>query len=154
MNWKILFLATVVVISGCTTFTGPKEETVTSSESPEAATSGASDIQPSELPDNTTTVYFTDSGFQPSSITVEEGTTVTWINNASKTMWVGSNRHPTHRQYAGNSLAEHCEAGDQNMAAFDQCTTGDRFSFTFEKTGTWGYHNHQPFERGGTVTVR
>lgn len=151
MNWKVLLLAAVVVCSGCTTFTGPQEEKGTEDTPNNSAESG--ETQPSNLEEDTTTIYFTGKGFQPTSITVEQGTTVTWINNASTTMWVGSDRHPTHREYAGNSLSEHCRNGDQTTAAFDQCSTGDRFSFTFEKIGKWGYHNHQPYVSGGTITV-
>jgi plastocyanin len=148
MNWKIFFVAAVVVCSGCTSFAANQDETTPPD------TSKPADTQPTELETDEPTIYFTDSGFQPASITVEQGTTVTWINNASSSMWVGSNDHPVHAEYAGSSLAEHCSSGDQTTAAFDQCTTGDRFSFTFEKTGEWSYHNHEPFARGGTITVR
>lgn len=144
MDWKIFLVAAVVVCSGCTAFQSPQEETETSEPT---------DTQPSNLSEDTTTIYFTGDGFQPASITVEKGTTVTWVNNASTTMWVASSRHPTHRDYSGTSKSEHCQDGDQNTAAFDQCSTGNRFSFTFEKTGTWSYHNHQPFVSGGTITV-
>lgn len=150
MNWKVFAVALVVTCSGCTTFTGPQEETGT--DTPE--TSQPAETQPSNLTEDTTTIYFTENGFEPASLTVEQGTTVTWINNASTSMWVGSDRHPTHRQYAESSRSEHCQNGDQNEPAFDQCSTGDRFTFTFEKTGEWSYHNHQPFARGGTITVR
>lgn len=99
------------------------------------------------------TVTYTDSGFQPSEVTVERGETVVWVNEASNAMWVGSDQHPSHTEYAGSSLREHCSSGDQTSAAFDQCSTGERFSFTFEKPGEWGYHNHRSSLDTGTVVV-
>ena len=108
---------------------------------------------PSQLDQSNNTVYLTSSGFQPSEITVGQGGTVTWVNNGSSQMWVGSDSHPSHTEYAGSSLPEHCSGGDQVEAAFDQCSSGDRFSFTFEKTGEWGYHNHLDSSQIGTVTV-
>lgn len=144
MDWKIFAVAAVVIASGCTALSGAQEDK-TDTRTP--------NTEPSELEENTTTIYFTGSGFQPGSITVGTGTTVTWINNASSSMWVASDRHPNHREYSGTSRTEHCQSGDQSTAAFDQCSTGDRFSFTFEKTGEWRYHNHEPYVRGGSVTV-
>jgi len=148
MNYRIPVLVILTVIaSGC--ISSNTAQPSPSNDSPSAN-------QTSELtqnPQSNNTIVFTGSGFQPADITVEQGETVTWVNDASTSMWVGSDQHPTHTEYAGSSLREHCQKGDQNSAAFDQCSTGDRFSFTFEKTGEWGYHNHQPFVSGGTVTV-
>jgi plastocyanin len=142
----MLVVAAAVLAAGCTTFTQNEQ----SSEDRSGDTS-----EPAQQPAREeATIYFTSSGFQPADVTVEQGGTVTWINNASRSMWVGSNDHPVHTKYSGTSRSQHCEDGDQTSAAFDQCSTGDRFSFTFEKTGEWGYHNHQPFVPGGTVTVR
>jgi plastocyanin len=99
------------------------------------------------------TVYLTDSGFLPSEITIEQGETVTWINNDSSSMWVATDEHPSHTNYAGSQLYQHCSSGDQTEAAFDQCSSGDRFSFSFEKTGEWDYHNHDNAGQTGTVIV-
>jgi plastocyanin len=138
-------LAAVVAVSGCTQ-QSPSDAS--------NATPDRQDSQPSSNPENMTRIEFTGSGFEPADVTVEAGETVVWVNEAgSATMWIGSDRHPTHTDYSGTTLNEHCQSGDQNSAAFDQCSTGDRFSFTFEKTGEWGYHNHRPYVQGGTVTV-
>jgi plastocyanin len=139
-----LLIAVTVVAAGCT-------DSTESTSTPE--TESPDNTQPTDLEQENNTIFYTDSGFQPADLTVQQGDTVTWLDRSSNTMWVGSDRHPSHTNYAGTTRREHCQDGDQTTAAFDQCTTGDRFSFTFEKTGEWGYHNHQPFERGGTVTV-
>lgn len=143
MRWEIVALGLIVVASGCI----HSAEPVQNDNQQQDDTS-----EPADLSD-TRTIYFTGSGFQPADLTIEQGDTVTWISNSSS-MWVASDEHPTHTEYEGSNVNEHCENGDQTTAAFDQCSTGERFSFTFEKTGEWDYHNHQPFVRGGTITVR
>lgn len=100
----------------------------------------------------TATVTYTDSGFQPGSLSVPVGTTVTFTNESSDTMWVASDVHPTHTEYSGASRVEHCSGGS-SAAAFDQCQVGQTYSFTFNKPGTWGYHNHQMSFHTGTITV-
>lgn len=95
-------------------------------------------------------VYYTESGFEPSVKRIDQGDTVTWVNNASQAMWVGSDNHPSHTKYSGTSVYQHCSNGESDT--FDQCSEGDSYSFTFEKTGEWGYHNHRsPFDEGTIV---
>lgn len=137
----ILIVAAIIVVSGCVSQDGSDQPNTPETDQPETNADG----------DSRNIIYLTDSGFQPSDITVQTGEKVTWINNASSSMWVASDRHPSHTEYAGTSLGEHCSS---EVTAFDQCSTGEEYSFTFEKEGQWGYHNHQPFIRGGKVTVR
>lgn len=146
MRWYILILAFVVLGSGC--IDNSQEDSV-DQEMPDQTSI------PTELMNNSTenTIYLTDSGFVPSEITVEEGETVSWINNGSSSMWVATDEHPSHTNYAGSQLYQHCNSGDQTEAAFDQCSSGDQFSFTFEKTGEWDYHNHDSARQTGTVIV-
>jgi plastocyanin len=139
MHWKLLILGLVVITSGCM----------------DNGQSGQTSAPTEETTDNTEnyTVYLTESGFQPSELTIQQGETVTWVNNASNSMWVASDQHPSHNNYAGSALYQHCQGGDQTEAAFDQCSSGGEFSFTFEKTGEWSYHNHERAVQGGTITV-
>lgn len=155
MKWILFVMAAVVLASGCTgTSTEPTPDDQNqdvNNENPDADTSTPADGGGDT--DDENRIVFTGSGFQPSDITIEQGETVTFVDEADNTMWVASDRHPNHRDYAGTTRTAHCENGDQTEAAFDQCSTGDRFSFTFEKTGEWGYHNHKPYVGGGTITV-
>ncbi len=101
----------------------------------------------------TVTVRYTDTGFSPQSITVPAGTKVTFVNNSSQRMWVGSDVHPVHAEYDGTTLAQHCGSG----TSFDQCKAedaGTSYSFTFTKAGTFGYHNHTRANDRGTVIVQ
>lgn len=135
-------IVTTVIVSGCT-------DELPDEQLPE---NNNSTISPSNQSENTTLITHTSSGFQPQTITIEKGETVTWQSETGN-MWVASDRHPTHTQYAGTSRTEHCSGGDQTSAAFDQCSTGTEFSFTFEKSGDWNYHNHENSFQGGTVIV-
>jgi plastocyanin len=146
MKYEIILLGLIILASGC--IDNGQTETIEPDSADQTST-------PTSLANSSedNTVYLTESGFQPSEITVEQGETVTWINNASNVMWVASDQHPSHTNYADSSIYEHCQSGDQTESAFDQCSTGDEFSFTFEKTGEWSYHNHERAVQGGTVTV-
>lgn len=103
------------------------------------------------------TVTYTDQGFSPQNVTVMQGGTVTFVNQSSHQMWIASNPHPVHTGYDGTSVSQHCAAGYSGPAPFDECTAvnaGGSFSFTFNKTGSWGYHNHALHSDTGTVTVQ
>ena len=147
MRLEIALLGIVILVSGC------MDNGQTDSIEP-----GTMDqtSMPTELANDSrdNTIYLTESGFQPEDLTIQQGETVTWINNASNSMWVASDQHPTHRNYAGSTIYQHCQRGDQTGPAFDQCSSGDEFSFTFEKTGQWAYHNHDSAVQGGTITVQ
>ncbi len=87
-----------------------------------------------------TMVAYTDSGFSPASVTVKVGTTVTFVNNSAKQMWVASAVHPTH----------------QLLPGFDQLKSVGKdgtYEYTFEKVGTWKYHNHVGPSDTGSVVV-
>ncbi|MES2668729.1 MAG: plastocyanin/azurin family copper-binding protein [Patescibacteria group bacterium] len=102
------------------------------------------------------TVELTDSGFSPASVTVNRGETVRFVNTSSRGMWVGADEHPTHTEYDGTSTREHCADGRATNGTFDQCQqvpAGSMWDYTFEKSGTFGYHNHVGAGSVGTVVV-
>lgn len=96
-------------------------------------------------------VEYTDQGFAPKEISIKQGDTVKFINKSSGQMWVASATHPTHTVYSGTSREKHCP--DVKVEAFDQCSAGKEFSFTFSKAGTWNYHNHLNASQFGKVAV-
>lgn len=99
-------------------------------------------------------VKYTDSGYAPKELTVKVGDTVTWKNENSNGMWTASAMHPTHIIYGGTSLDEHCP--DMQNTSFDECKSaqpGESWSFTFDKKGTWRYHNHVQASDFGSVIV-
>lgn len=97
------------------------------------------------------TVTYTASGFSPERVTIEQGETVTWVNEGGPGMWVATDVHPSHSEYDGTSLRQHCQDGSSDT--FDACQTTQEYSFTFEKNGTFPYHNHRQAGHVGTVVV-
>ena len=79
------------------------------------------------------------TGFNPAAITVPAGTAVTWIALDSSAPTVASNPHPTHTDIPGFETTTIME--------------GQSWSFVFTQVGTWGYHNPNFPDQGGTVTL-
>ncbi len=85
-------------------------------------------------------IRYTDKGFVPDNIEVEEGSMVEFINESSTNMWVASIPHPAHSK----------------LPTFDQFRLykkGAIYRYVFEKKGTWEYHDHINAARGGVVKV-
>jgi len=140
--WYLLSQSAPVVPAGTT---GTELPAATSDTTGTAATSSAP------------TIVYTDDGFSPASITVPAGATVTFVNQSSGRMMVGSSPHPTHQDYDGTTRAVHCAAGYTGPVPFDECTaavTGESWTYTFAKAGTWKYHNHAAANDFGSVIVQ
>lgn len=94
------------------------------------------------------TVAYTNDGFSPSTLSIKNGDTVTFQNQSTKSMWTASDAHPSHRGYPtkGGCLG----------STFDSCTgvqQNDTWSFTFDISGSWEYHNHLSPSDTGTIIV-
>lgn len=100
----------------------------------------------------TASVSYNGSTFSPSTVTIARGGTVTFTSTGPS-MWVASGPHPEHTGYDGTTRAAHCVPGFNGTTAFDQCSGGQSYSFTFSKTGTWTYHNHLNASAFGKVVV-
>ena len=96
-------------------------------------------------------VFYSNDGFTPATVTVAKGSTITWDNQSGSNMWVASAMHPAHAGYSGTTLAQHCN--DATDVSFDQCKNSASYSFTFDKAGTWAYHNHSNAGHFGKVIV-
>lgn len=75
------------------------------------------------------TVRYTNSGFQPQKLTVSVGTMVEFINQSDREMWVASNMHPAHEILS-------------TLDQFKGVGKGQTYMYTFDKKGTWPYHDH------------
>ena len=88
-------------------------------------------------------IFITNRGFVPEEITIERGETVTFINEDSTEHWVASDSHPTHTNYPGSDIRNCGEKPDTQI--LDSCrgmAENEKFTFTFEKSGVWGIHDH------------
>ena len=117
---------------------------------PDNGVSAGVDVQVSTVPASASITYGS-NGFSPSEVTIKKGGTVTWTNSTGGNMWVASAMHPAHTAYSGTTLAQHCD--DATDVSFDQCKNGNTYSFTFNKAGTWAYHNHSGASQFGKVIV-
>lgn len=79
-------------------------------------------------------------GFNPKTVVVSVGTTVVWTNQSDSEMWVASAQHPTHQLLPG-------------FDALKGFARGEFYEYTFEKIGSWKYHNHLNASDFGTVEV-
>ena len=95
-------------------------------------------------------VTYDGSSFSPSTVTIKKGDTVTFTSTGGS-MWVATGPHPAHTGYGGTDLQTHCAAGA--APSFDQCGVGATYTFTFDKSGTWPYHNHRNPGAFGKVVV-
>jgi plastocyanin len=74
-------------------------------------------------------ILFTEDGFLPRDIRIDRGSSVQFTTNTSKYFWPASNLHPSHDIYSD----------------FDPrrpLAPEESWSFTFERPGIWGYHDH------------
>ncbi len=106
-------------------------------EQPSQPPSAQANPSPENSPSSVVEVNYDGTSFSPSPITIKKGATVRFVNKSSSPMWVASNPHPVHTDYPG----------------FDQKQRGDSYEFTFDKTGTWGYHNHLEPSITGQIIV-
>ena len=87
-------------------------------------------------------------GFLPGTLRIKAGESVTFINKDSLEHWPASDIHPTHNLYP--------ESGGCIGSKFDACRglkPGESWSFTFNKKGTWEYHDHLHSNLRGTIIV-
>lgn len=98
-------------------------------------------IVASSSPIESALVTYSDQGFSPQVIEITQGGSVTFKNESSRDVWVASNDHPTHLLYP-------------EFDAKKGYTPGSEYTFTFDKVGTWKYHDHLKASLGGTVIVK
>lgn len=89
---------------------------------------------------SSSTVIYTNEGFNPAELTVKNGTTVTFVNQSDAKMWVASANHPSHLLYP---------EFDEKVSV----ANGGSYSFTFSKVGTHPYHNHVLLGKYGKIIV-
>jgi len=133
MNKKAIIAAVLIAILAIggivyALTSNPNAPKIVDSEPNSAQTSG----------DNAT-ITFTDDGFNPETLTVKKGTTVTVINNASRSVKFSSADHPTHR-----------ENPELNMETLEP---GEQGTFTPTTIGTHGFHDHLDEDKVGTLIV-
>lgn len=118
----------------------PRNDMVTSTQ--ENSTSVTQDYEAINISTkNKTIVTYTDSGFNPSTILISKGGVVSFVNKSSSAFWPASNNHPSHLLYP-------------EFDSKRSIPSGESYDFTFEKVGSWGFHDHLKSSMTGTITVQ
>lgn len=130
MKKVILLVAAILVVGGFVAF----RQNGKVKESPPPA-GNQSKNQSEEL------IVYSDAGFSPAVQEVGAGTTVVFKNESSGPLWMASDPHPVHSGLVG-------------FDALKGFSAGQSYSFTFQKAGTWGYHNHLHPSHTGKIVVK
>lgn len=85
-------------------------------------------------------VTYTNTGFQPSFLSIRAGDKIRFRNESDTDMWVASNDHPFHDDYP-------------EFDAHGSVRRYGEYTFTFDRVGTWGFHNHANHVHEGVVSV-
>lgn len=78
--------------------------------------------------------------FEPALVNISYQTPVTFINESSLDVWPASDMHPTHRIYS-------------EFDPLKPLKPGETWSFTFNKVGEWGVHDHLKPHKIGRIIV-
>ncbi len=128
-QFKILLGITLIILTVTSFFVFPKQTPTTSKP---FTNTTAKDKHIIEIRDD---------GFNPKTITVKKGETVTFKTTLNKSFWPASDSHPTHLIYPGfdpkNAIAP-----------------AKTWSFRFDKVEKWVYHDHlSPYYTGEIIVT-
>jgi len=99
-------------------------------------------LPPYSLPREYIVDIFSFTDWQPPSVVVYAGDTITFINHDNKLHWPGADPHPTHSALP-------------NFDALGGISKGQSYSHTFRNPGVYGHHDHllENPPTIGTITV-
>jgi plastocyanin len=109
-----------------------------------AVVSDSVDVKESEIngsEGNVRLIALTEDGFRPERITIKKGTNVRFTSARNTFFWPASDLHPTHEIYSEFDPKE--PIGSDGV-----------WSFTFDRVGSWTYHDHlAPYFVGEIIVV-
>lgn len=89
----------------------------------------------------TFTVLMKKDSFEPETVTIKKGATLEFKNVDTTARWPASNIHPTHGIYPEFDPRQPIDPGQS-------------WNFTFDKIGSWKYHDHLiPSIRGNIIVA-
>lgn len=147
----VIIIAAVVFFALQYTNTGEEDLTATPTVIP-LTQNEFTEVAPSTTPETTVSptaspaaksvsVSIEDTGFTPATVTIPVGTTVVFTNNGQALHWPASDPHPVHTDLPG-------------FDAKKGLATGETYSFTFTKAGTFGVHDHLNARMKGSIVVQ
>ncbi len=161
----VLLSLVILILAGCNKLTAPTAPTTFEAVPEErpsppqlAPEPAAAEVEETEVVEDSTVtateavVEITASGFNPATVTVAAGGSVTWVNKDTARHWPASAVHPTHRVYPQSTGA--CPAiGGSDFDACKGLQPDEDYTFTFAERGSWKYHDHLNLQLTGTVVV-
>ena len=79
-------------------------------------------------------------GFMPAEVTIDQNSSIIFVNKDTKSRWPASNTHPTHQIYPEFDPRKAIEPGES-------------WAFKTKKVGVWKYHDHLFPHMRGIITV-
>lgn len=131
----------LLIIGGIIFFNKNRDDTSVADVTPAVTITSSATTPTTESATSEFTVRYTDSGYSPDTIEVPADSTVRFTNESSNPMWTASDPHPIHTAY----LVFDAKQGYKK---------GDSYNFTFDKAGTWHFHNHLVPSDTGTIIVK
>jgi len=141
MKKSVLIVIVVVVIGAITALIiwTQRDSSDSNSNSNSNSSSNTNDDNGTVAGDEVIVTY-NGNDFAPNTVTIAKGDTVVFINESNTEVWPASDDHPTHTNLGGFDPQRGLEPGED-------------YSFTFEESGEWGYHNHLNPGQTGVVIV-
>jgi len=93
----------------------------------------------------TSIITYSDTGFDPKNLSITPGTTITWSNESSHSLWVEGTGPK------GGDCTASAASGTLNECA--SIGNGGSYSYTFTTPGSYAYMNHEQSNDTGIVTV-
>lgn len=123
---SLFFVFLIVVFSGCVNDSEVKQDISKTQEAVEEASEN-----------ETYMIKYTDSGFDPENLLIQEGDTVRWIDSSSRELLVTT-------EYSSVCPVE----------GFSSCETIKDYNHTFNEKGRYVYRNSQKLNDQATITVQ
>lgn len=134
----ILIIALIAIgVVGYRAYYGGSGGSAESVQSVTDRTPGTSNATPANL---RATIIYDASGFSPKPLGIVVGTTVVFMNQSATNVWPASAPHPAHTDYPEFDAKRAIEPGGT-------------YEFTFDRIGTWKYHNHINPTQFGSIVV-
>jgi hypothetical protein len=89
----------------------------------------------------TVVITRTADGFVPNKVFIDRGDTIVFKSTVGTQYWPASNFHPSHTMYPEFDPQRPIEPTEE-------------WSFTFDRPGVWGFHDHLASSFDGTIVVR
>lgn len=109
--------------------------------SPKPVTPSAPPPIPAQTHKTYTVSYSSSRCFYPSTLTINSGDSIKFVNNSNQLMWPVTSDHPTHQLLSELNSGKNVSPGGSYLA-------------TLTKIGTWSYHNEAKLKCGGSITVK